>query len=477
MSDSTRARRWPAAVTIAAAALALAAVLGPPHSGAAASSAVPSSTTAPGISGTFQETATVSATTGTWSGDPTSYGYVWERCDAAGANCSAIAGATAQSIQLHTADVGHTIRVVVTASNSSGSARATSDPSPVVASQTAPGDSALPVISGTTRETQTLNATTGSWTNSPTSYSYTWKRCDGTGAGCVAIPGATAQSLQLQTADVGHRIRVTVAAKNASGSSAATSEATPVVVSQSAPPVPAATAAPTISGGTTVGSTLTGSPGTWSGSPTTWGYSWSRCDKSGDNCGAIGGATGTTYVLTPADAGSTIRYTVTAGNSTGSAQSTSAPTAVVAAATTTTTTTSTATTAGTGCPSGTGTIQVSDLAPPARLGIDSQTITPGVVTPGTGQIQLRLRVTACGGRPVEGATAFATPVPYNQYTVGQATTGADGFAVMTLSQLSGFPAARRQQLLAVFTRATKPGEPLLGGVSTRRLVTFPVRLR
>ncbi len=85
---------------------------------------------------------------------------------------------------------------------------------------------------------------------------------------------------------------------------------------------------------------------------------------------------------------------------------------------------------------------------------------------------------SCNGKPVQGALVLAEAVPFNQYTrPTEAATGADGWAQLTMTQLSGFPAAGRQQLLVVFFRARKSGENLLGGVSTRRLVSFPVDLR
>jgi hypothetical protein len=333
------------------------------------------------------------------------------------------------------------------------------------ASRAAPVNTATPTISGTPQDNATLTADPGNWTGSPTTYAYAWSRCNKDGDSCDAVAGADAKTYNVTSKDVGHTIRVTVTAKNADGSGKATSAPTAVVSSAAAP---RSTSAPTVSGGSTVGSKLTGTNGSWNGNPNGYSYAWSRCDANGSSCSTIRGATAATYTLTQADVGTTLRFSVTAKNGAGSTTATSVPTAVI---------TGKPVPPATGCPSGSGVIQIGDLAPPARLAIDQQSLTPGVVTPNTGQIQLRFRVTACGGRPVAGATAFATPIPYNQYSVGQATTGADGIATMTLAEQSGFPAARRQQLLAVFTRATKPGEPLLGGVSTRRLITFPVRLR
>jgi hypothetical protein len=82
-------------------------------------------------------------------------------------------------------------------------------------------------------------------------------------------------------------------------------------------------------------------------------------------------------------------------------------------------------------------------------------------------------IQACDTRPVQGATVFATAIPYNQFAAAQGTTGADGSVTLTEGRRSGFPASRHQRLLAVFVRASKPGDPALGGVSSRRVVAFP----
>jgi hypothetical protein len=76
---------------------------------------------------------TLTASRGTWSNSPTSYAVAWQRCDAAGRNCAAV-GASGMTYGVTTADVGGTMRVVVTASNDGGSAVAASPVTSVVPS-------------------------------------------------------------------------------------------------------------------------------------------------------------------------------------------------------------------------------------------------------------------------------------------------------------------------------------------------------
>ena len=222
--------------------------------------------------------------------------------------------------------------------------------------------------------------------------------------------------------------------------------------------VPKNTALPTISGTVESGQTLTATRGTWSGSPTSFGFAWSRCDTGGNACAGIGGATAKIYTATDTDVGHSLRVTVTARNGSGAGKATSAPTGIVSP---------------NGCPPGTGAIQIAQLAPPARLAIANESISPAV-TRASGTIHIHLLITACSGRPIQGATVFATPIPYNQFKGAAVTTGATGTVTITETREHGFPAARHQRLLAVFVRASKPGEPAVAGVSTSQVVSFRI---
>jgi len=230
---------------------------------------------------------------------------------------------------------------------------------------------------------------------------------------------------------------------------------------------------PTISGTPEEGKTLTATTGRWSGTePITYAYSWRRCDTDGGSCSGIGGANEKTYKLKKVDVGDTIRVRVTATNKDGSANATSVPTAVVRAAAAPPPPPPPAA----GC-AGNAPIQIASVASPERLNIDGQSISPSIVGRSTQSITFRVHV-SCKGKAVQGALVYAPTVPFNQFTnPAEVATGADGWAQFTVTQLSGFPAARSQQLLVVFARARKPGEDVLGGVSTRRLVSFPVDLR
>ncbi len=89
-----------------------------------------------------------------------------------------------------------------------------------------PVNSVAPTISGTTTFNQTLSAGNGSWSNSPTSYTYTWSRASSAGGSYTTISGATNSTYPLVAADVGQYLKVNVTAINAGGINAATSSAT-----------------------------------------------------------------------------------------------------------------------------------------------------------------------------------------------------------------------------------------------------------
>jgi len=93
----------------------------------------PINAVAPALSGQTNVNGALTADTGQWDGAPTGFDHRWLRCDADGAACQPVAGATGDSYALTDADAYHRMRVEVTAENGSGAASARSAPSALVA--------------------------------------------------------------------------------------------------------------------------------------------------------------------------------------------------------------------------------------------------------------------------------------------------------------------------------------------------------
>jgi alpha-tubulin suppressor-like RCC1 family protein len=284
----------------------------------------------PVVSGSAVEGATLTASTGTWAGtEPITYTYKWQSCNNKGESCTNISGATSSTYVLTAGNVGGTVRVEVLAKNSVSSVGAFSAVTAVVTVKP-PENTALPTISGTAKEGETLTASAGTWAGTePITYTYQWRSCNSAGESCSNISGATSSTYKLVAGDVGHRLRVIVAAKNAGGITEATSAATSVVVT-----IPVNTALPVISGSVEDGKLLKASTGSWTGEPFSYAYQWQRCNNKGEACSNISGATKGTYASKLADVGATIRVAVTATNAAGSsAPASSTATAVITAAT------------------------------------------------------------------------------------------------------------------------------------------------
>lgn len=323
-------------------------------------------------------------------------------------------------------------------------------------SSAAPSNTSLPSISGSARDGSTLTASHGSWDGKPTSFSYQWLRCDTAGGSCSSITGATSERYTVTTTDVGHRLRVTVTAQNGTGSGDATSRATATVVPSGE--APKNLVAPTVTGQQQEGGTLTVNHGTWTGTkPITFTYQWQRCAGTGGNCVDIQGATGTTYTLSSADVAHTVRVNVTAANGHGSTLASSSESGLVAPGKTT---------------QGTA-IAVAQVSLPNRLVIDRVQFSPTPLR-SHAPFTARFHVSDTRGFSIQGALVYALGLPYNYaFNAPEVATDSTGWATITMRPTANLP-LHRGGALVIFVRARKPGDNLLAGVSTRRLVQATV---
>lgn len=271
-----------------------------PITGGGATTGGPTNSVAPTITGTASVGSVLACDKGTWSADAASFAYQWKRAGVA------IAGATSASYTIVVDDAGKALTCAVTATGTGGSTTATSDAVTVGATGSAPANSAVPTITGDTMPGNVVTCDRGTWSGSPTGYSYQW-RSNGT-----AIARATSPSYTLLSQDVSTTLTCVVTATNAQGAASATSAGRSVAgwsghgASNVDPP--------SITGTAAVGQTLTCAPGTWSGLPTiTTATKWQRDGAD------ISGATNASYTVASADLGTVLTCLVTASNGSGKA--------------------------------------------------------------------------------------------------------------------------------------------------------------
>src|SRR4051794_33687020 len=430
---------------------------------AASTATPPVSASVPTISGTAREGNTLTASSGSWGGSlPISYDYAWQHCDDSGSGCSAIKGANTATHKLTSTDVGRTLRVKVTATNSGGTESVFSAQTGLVQKAgSAPAATSQPSPSGNPWVGQHLTTNNGTWSGTtPMTFTYQWERCTHSSS-CSSLNGATAQKYTVVTADVGKQLRYVVTAHNSAGKGSMNSNLTSVIAAAGKPPQ--IIEPPVIFGDPTVGKVVQVGTGVWSGIGKTgnFGYSWDRCTTAGA-CTQIPGATKESYVVAGADQGQRLRAHVTATNAAGSTTATSAQVAVA-----------------TGGSSSGAVVPVTSLkANPDHLLISDVKFSPSPFGNPGGNLTVKVRVELEGtNKVVSGALVAVTCIPYN-WVKGQppeTPTGSDGWATLTVKTSTKLP---HSGALVMQVRARGPGssdEAILGGFSTRRLVQVSLK--
>ncbi len=273
----------------------------------------PIQTSRPTVTGALRVGAKLGAKPGSWSGrGAIAYAYQWSRCDARGARCGSIHGATGGSYVEVAADAGHTLALTVRATDATGTTAGYAPLAGLVAALHARiAATAQPALGGEAIVGSSLTVAEPLWSEAAGAPTYRWLACNANVRACSLIAGAQVDTYTVAAADAGRTLVAVVSASKQSVLSAAS----PVV--RSAPgPVPVGR--PTISGRLQEGKQLTGGAGTWAGSGSiAYAYQWSRCDAGGAHCATIRGATRTTYTQVAADVSHTLALTVRATDTAG----------------------------------------------------------------------------------------------------------------------------------------------------------------
>ena len=216
-----------------------------------------------------------------------------------------ISGATSNTYTLTRDDIGSVVSIRVSFTDDSGFSEVLTSPgTAAVLSNNSPVSGAV-TITGTLEVGQTLTADTSGIadTNGLTmaTFVYQWIR------GSADISGATGSTYEIVADDVGESLKVRVSFTDDAGYDETVESAGTIAIPQPIVNTPA-TGRPTITGVARVGETLTASAAGIRDAngiaDAVFVYQWRRGTRN------IGGATGTTYTLVDADAGSNIRVQV-----------------------------------------------------------------------------------------------------------------------------------------------------------------------
>lgn len=220
-----------------------------------------SNTAKPTITGELKVGATVAAGEGTWSSTPDGYTYRWFQAG------TATAIGTERELVIPPSALGKALTVEVTAAKAGHSnSTATSEPSAAVVAGTLT-NTAKPTITGEVRVGGTVQATEGTWSPTPGTYTYQWFQSGstdpiGTGKSFVVPPGAAGKTLT---------VKVSALKAGYSVGTAVSEPSAPVGL-----PALENEVAPSVTGEPQVGLTVTADEGTWSVTPESFTYRWFR---------------------------------------------------------------------------------------------------------------------------------------------------------------------------------------------------------
>ncbi len=246
----------------------------------------------------------ITCSTGAWSGEASELSFVYEWLREG----TSIEGATSAKYTVTTADEGYRLSCRVVATNSFGSASASSSNSLSIPPEP-PAFKTAPKIEGAPQVGETLRCSVATPSGEPTpSVSYEWL--------ANGKPIAPGQSFLVPTEDAEASITCEVTAQNAGGKATRTSSAVKIAGS-----APLPKGHPAIAGTATVGETLECINTTWEGAPApSFSYVWLR-----NGIAASKPSAGDTYTVSEADQGRSLSCMVTAHNPQGEDSAVSAP--------------------------------------------------------------------------------------------------------------------------------------------------------